>query len=860
MIVPRRDQVTQAPEPETSSSSGTSPVRRGTLVASAAVLASIVALSFAYERARPLAVLGAMLAAVVFVWAAGWLSQNRALAVALLLDVALIFAYLWSLDERVSVTIWATPRGYVARVGDNTATLSVRPKSGDIALFSSRVHGYLVQPGAGKYDPTSWLAPWSVLLRFAAPKPAWNDISVVGPGGVPVFSPLHHLATGWSFNRRGELEGDFTAPPLRVASPGTTYRFSAELMRGDGTQGVVVQEKGSHGYILLIRGDQNWAYWAPWTGHPGASIAWAGAGGHSPHFSLRLLPMIQKTLRFLLPSLILALTLLLLVIPCYVLVRFIIGSLLRVRSTTSQEYAMISALELPVASVPSDSRTWHGPSRLADLTALAIAAWGLLVAAYLSKDVLHAVPNVEDSIAFLFQAKIFALGRLWVPVPHLPQFFREEFLLMYHGHWFGKYTPGWPVLLAVGVKLGIDWLVNPVLLAGCLGLTYLIGKELYGRPVALLGTALAATSPFLLFFAGTFMAHTPTLFYFLASVYLVLLWYRREHVQDNGVQFTLQGWAFLVPAGFLLGMAAITRQLDTIGLALPFAVLFIRRPLALGWVGLAAVIPVAITLAFNKDLTGGFLTSPYALQYPWDRLGFGPTVGGPGTWNVDYTLAKGFWNLAYNIELVQVNLFGWPYYFALALPAIPFALGRARRWDLLLAASAAGLFIVYLAYYSPGDWFGFPRYTYGAIPWLALLAARGLQELYYLALRLPLGRPASRLAALAFPLLLGLGLIAYSWLVFMPKERTVIAGYSQFDDLAVAAVRQAHLHHAVVFQVQNPTDWWPYGGVVTENSPLLNGDVVYARDWGPNDRELMRLYPGWKYYRLNWWVLTPIHR
>jgi 4-amino-4-deoxy-L-arabinose transferase-like glycosyltransferase len=232
-------------------------------------------------------------------------------------------------------------------------------------------------------------------------------------------------------------------------------------------------------------------------------------------------------------------------------------------------------------------------------------------------------------------------------------------------------------VLAAGVRLGVAWLVNPVLLAGCLGLTYLIGRQIYGRAVALLGTAFAASSPFLLFLAGTFLAHTAQLFFFLAGTYLCIRWHR-----DEG-RFRLRvgrrhDILLLVPAGVALGMAAITRPLDTIGLALPFACLFVRRLPAVGWVVLGAAVPTSFSLSVNRALTHGLLTDPYALVNPWDRLGFGRGVGDPA-WHVTYTPAQGLWNLAGNFQLLQANLFGWPYYVAFALIAIPFMAGRARR-------------------------------------------------------------------------------------------------------------------------------------------------------------------------------------
>ena len=56
------------------------------------------------------------------------------------------------------------------------------------------------------------------------------------------------------------------------------------------------------------------------------------------------------------------------------------------------------------------------------------------------------VPHVQDSLTYLFQAQTLAAGKLWAPAPPLPDFFAQEFLLVYacgepeqtkpcHVHW-----------------------------------------------------------------------------------------------------------------------------------------------------------------------------------------------------------------------------------------------------------------------------------------------------------------------------------------------------------------------------------------------------------------------------------------
>jgi len=73
-------------------------------------------------------------------------------------------------------------------------------------------------------------------------------------------------------------------------------------------------------------------------------------------------------------------------------------------------------------------------------------------------------PLSGDDYSYLYQAKLFASGKLYAEDPlydrDLPCLatycFRDD-----QGHRFSQYPPGWPALLAVGVNLGTPWLDQP---------------------------------------------------------------------------------------------------------------------------------------------------------------------------------------------------------------------------------------------------------------------------------------------------------------------------------------------------------------------------------------------------------------
>src|SRR5437588_13003517 len=77
----------------------------------------VVLVSFWYERYQPWALALALAAFLAFVDAARLWTRSRALAITLLIDLLLVFGYLWSLDESVHVVIQASAGKYTAIVG-----------------------------------------------------------------------------------------------------------------------------------------------------------------------------------------------------------------------------------------------------------------------------------------------------------------------------------------------------------------------------------------------------------------------------------------------------------------------------------------------------------------------------------------------------------------------------------------------------------------------------------------------------------------------------------------------------------------------------------------------------------------------
>jgi 4-amino-4-deoxy-L-arabinose transferase-like glycosyltransferase len=316
-------------------------------------------------------------------------------------------------------------------------------------------------------------------------------------------------------------------------------------------------------------------------------------------------------------------------------------------------------------------RTWNLKRRLIRINSgrliVLLCMVALLITSAVAFFAFERLPHLEDEVAYLFQAKTMALGRLTVPSPNHPEAFWTPFVLDYHGQRFGKYPPGWPAVLALGELFNASWLVNPVLAVLALYLVYLLGKTLYDGRTGLLAAALGLASPLYLVLSGSFLSHMASLVWLL----LFSLWF----------VWTAQGrsrW-FAVEAGLALGMAFLTRALTAVAYAALFVVYSLVQVLwhrqshwprylliALSGGAVAALLP-----AYQWAVTGDPWLNPYLLWWPYDRLGFGPGIGAmPGGHSAFYAWI----NLKQDLSRAATDVLGWP-----ALSWVPLALGLALR-------------------------------------------------------------------------------------------------------------------------------------------------------------------------------------
>ncbi len=344
-----------------------------------------------------------------------------------------------------------------------------------------------------------------------------------------------------------------------------------------------------------------------------------------------------------------------------------------------------------------------------------------IAAAYLvAERVFERIPHIEDEMAFVWQAQVYARGQLTVASPAHPKNLMTPFVVDYHGQRFAKYPPGWPVVLAFGYLLGARAWVNPLLAGLAVWLTCRLGQKVFTPAVGLLAAFLTLISPFFLMLSGSLLSHTWSL---VLSLTLTLAW-----LDTFVYERRVPRWLTALVAGLTLGLLALTRPLTTLGVALPFFIhglILLRRG---GWdvrrlvffVSAVSLLVSAIFLLWQYALTGESLTNPYTLWWSYDKVGFGPTFGRQDGGHNPFW---GWISLKKAITTGWKDFFGWGNFSWLFLPFGLWAV-RFNRPAWLVGSVFVSLAGAYLLYWTSSTTFG-PRYYFEGFFSLTLLSAAG---------------------------------------------------------------------------------------------------------------------------------------
>lgn len=478
------------------------------------------------------------------------------------------------------------------------------------------------------------------------------------------------------------------------------------------------------------------------------------------------------------------------------------------------------------------------------------ALWVLVACTAISWLVFDRTPIIPDSVSYLIQAKYFAAGRLSLDAPpELPAFDFEK-LHSDGTRWWAYGFPGWPAVLAIGVRLGVPWLVNPVLGALTVLLLHALLMRLYDAPFARRATLLLAASPWFLFMSASHMPHP------VSTVWLLLVLLALHSAARGG------GLLAALGAGAALGALFLTRPLEALLLApLIGLVLLGATGQPVGWAGRAAFVAggaavASLSFAYNAALTGSALTAPHAVWsdarwYPGaDRIGFGADVGNLGWPHLDPLPGHGPLDVAINAQqnvyMVNADLFGWVAG-SLVLVIAWLLWGQRRRADRLFLGTAALIAVGHGVYWFSGGPDIGARYWYQVLVPLVVLTARGAQDLnarWAGEAASPGGRMARAGAFVAVASLVAL-------VTFNPWR--ALGKYHDYRGMNAHLARLAHsvdFGRSVVFVREGSNGDYPRA-ILLNPADFDGPDPIWARDLGPESRaRILRRYPD-----RPWWIV-----
>jgi hypothetical protein len=169
------------------------------------------------------------------------------------------------------------------------------------------------------------------------------------------------------------------------------------------------------------------------------------------------------------------------------------------------------------------------------------------------------------------------------------------------------------------------------------------------------------------------------------------------------------------------------------------------------------------------------------------------------------------------------------------------------HWPLLLALSGLSLAVAYAFSVDMSVGMGGPRYVFEALPLFAVLGAGTVVALYTRLVRAgisPARTRATLAAVLAFCFVYGLAAAVASQVQGL--KEIVRHELRVFDRIAASAEQPA-----IVLIPVEPTlrSTKLLTAAVTRNDPMLGGPILYARDLGERNRELIAKFPGRHLYR-----------
>ncbi len=430
-----------------------------------------------------------------------------------------------------------------------------------------------------------------------------------------------------------------------------------------------------------------------------------------------------------------------------------------------------------------------------NLPILIISVLGVVLSIILCGICLKFTYFEPDTASYLFQAKLFAQGKISVPTPIrtsdgapiqdpngklMPEYglSPSPHINMLNGKWYSKYPFGNALMLMFGVFFNVPWFIPALATGGAIFLLFLLIKDTYGKPIALIAAVIALISPATAGMGSTWFSEPVSRFYLTLFLFtLVRILNGQRHV------------IYPLLSGIALGYAFNTRPLSAIVFGVVgagFALYHLYKPAVLdesiegideqnqpntptqkqlmtrlGIFLIPFAFMILVCMAWNHHFTGNPFKFTHTAAQPYDKVGFGKRTEGyypdiERAWEFKPQWAvKRTWQ--HILPCISFNALGWGNYrprllvepkpslkffldfFPLLIPwflaLLPLFHPSRNRYDVLCISFIVGSLLLYAFFYFEGSTWGITpvnaRYYaeaifLGFIP----LTARGMYILY----------------------------------------------------------------------------------------------------------------------------------
>lgn len=500
-----------------------------------------------------------------------------------------------------------------------------------------------------------------------------------------------------------------------------------------------------------------------------------------------------------------------------------------------------------------------------------VVLWG---AAHINVNYLEKIPHVQDSVNYLFQAQLFAMGKIAIEAPENVSSFASEHIIVQDNRWYCHYPFLVPLLFMFGLKFGATHLVNPIFAMLSILMIYKTGKEFYTPWTGLWAAVFLASSPFFMVMSASFMSHPTGLLLTSIALYLFMRVLKTQKLRTS------------ILLGLTIGLLFNTRPLTAFAVSLPIFSFYIRNRSIFRkkiikhlvvW-SLCSFIGVGAFFFYSSLLSGKTLQFATHTRVSETR---GPThipivnrfinsFAAAGVAKKSHTPERGLGCVKALLELYHTYSLNWPHWFNLSLFLIPLIPWRRREEDRFLYWTFLSIPMLYTLYWRSAIMYG-PRYIYEILPMTVLLSARGLdvcrEAAGWLHKNSFMKTWRTRSAATAIVMLFLYGFTG--WLIYsnvdqffvkstystreyppvslVPMKLTAMKNFNGISRRVPDAVAAFDITNAVVFVKDHR--WQGFGAVSSFNRPTLDTPVVYAKDINDQiNRQVMEHFPERSYY------------